>query len=120
LVPEEVQSRCLSTERRIRARCRNLVMFKKDGMAEGWYIEFVDRSAKDFVQSEHVQKVLASRIRKNFSAVQYLCRAEIAQAKLMPRKECNLHRRPLNEFENYAILAFQYSELYEKSSMLED
>lgn len=111
---EEIQSRYISTERRVRARCRDLVMFKMDGIADGWYIEFVHRSAKDFVQSEYVQKLLTSRVRKDFSALRYLCQATIAEARLMPRNDWK--KGTLNEFEGFAIRAFQYAELYEKSS----
>src|SRR6187402_1111311 len=113
---DEIQSRCVSTERRVRARCRDLVMFKKDGSADGWYIEFVHRSAKDFVQSEHVQKLLTSRVRKHFSALRYLCQATIAEAKVMPRGDRK--KGSLNEFEGLAIRAFQYAELFEKSGRL--
>jgi hypothetical protein len=112
---EEVQSRCLWTERRVRARCRDLVMFKKDGIAGGWYIEFVHRSPKDFVQSEYVQKLLKSRVRKNFSALRYLCQATIAEAKIMPPDDWK--KGSLIEFEGFAIRAFRYTELYEKSGL---
>ncbi|KAH7354678.1 hypothetical protein BKA65DRAFT_592827 [Rhexocercosporidium sp. MPI-PUGE-AT-0058] len=107
---DQITGRCELAERRVRARCRDLVMFKKDGLANGWYIEFVHRSAKDFIQSEYVQKMLASRVRRQFSAPRYLCQATIAEAKLMPREY-----RKLSEFEGLARRAFQYSDLYEKS-----
>ncbi|KAG4428637.1 hypothetical protein IFR05_015881 [Cadophora sp. M221] len=91
----EVEARCELTERRVRARCRDLVMFKKDEVAG---------------ECKHIQKMLAGRVRKEFSAQRYLCQATIAEAKLMPREY-----RQLCEFGEIAKRAFRYSDLYEKS-----
>ncbi|KAL2060091.1 hypothetical protein VTL71DRAFT_9913 [Oculimacula yallundae] len=107
---DEIESCCKITERRVRARCRDLVVFVKVGWPEEWYIEFVHRSAKDFIQSDYVQKMLASRVRKHFSAPRYLCQVTIAEAKLCPQKHGAMY-----SFDRIAEYVFECADLYERS-----
>lgn len=117
LVPEEVKSRCMSTECRIRARCRDLIMFKMGEKAETveyWYIEFVHQLAKDFCSERTCSKSCHKPNSERFRSFALLVSSGIAQAKMMLRKGDSIHRRPVNEFEQYAIRVYTYSELYEK------
>ena len=113
---EQLIRRCESTERRIRARCRDLIIVdeKKYQATEERHLQFVHRTAKDFVQSEHVQRVLRSRVRKGFDAERYLCQANIALAKMMPRTKRKWGA--LNEFEEYGVGALRHADIYETCS----
>ena len=84
---QDVEEICEMTQKRINARCTDLVeiMTSEASQAVSSYtVEFLHRTVKDFLETEEIRNLLSKRSDADFDADGYLCQAYLAQIKLIP------------------------------------
>jgi hypothetical protein len=104
-----ILERCEGLRDQFNARCKDLLEVFTDPTASAmsrYKVGFLHRTVKDFLMEKETQRLLESQIRIPFDANVYLCRAFLAQMKLLPI-QCQflVNRGPLF----YLVDDFMYS-----------
>lgn len=105
-----VLRRCRQLQKRVKARCNDLleITYEKSSDAILSYkVDFLHRTVRDFLQTKDMQMLLEGRISKIFDADDYLCKAYLAQLKCLPHAPSILRPGPLfnimNDFMYHAL-----------------
>lgn len=108
-------------EKRLNARCRGLLELRIDTSARAcsrkFSIEFLHRTARDFIQTSRVQETIQRWTPSNFDARISLCRTILSQIKSQPIHNYNdftrLHGELLGMIDEFMFYARQV-EMYKK------
>ena len=106
----EISSRYRTMAKRLDARSKGLLEVSLKELSESRYfygprVNFLHRTARDFLRTKDMQTMLAKRTDAAFNASVYLCRALLAEIKAAPtasnRSECEYIQNLVEDFAFY-------------------
>ena len=116
----EVVNRCNLMGRWLNARCTDLLEVFCDmslNPSSKYKVDFLHRTVRDFLLEQDMQELLARRIQLPFDIRAYLCRALLAQIKLvaslMPNYDTNVLDMDENRFYSFTELTQAVSKMIE-------
>ena len=106
--------------RRIKARCPDLLEIKYSDRPDNWQVQFLHRTAHDFIATEDVLKYLTS-LEPNFEVHDHLCHAYILTTKLFLLHEARISSE-ITRFSLYQVadLFLFHTKFLENRSYIKD
>jgi hypothetical protein len=91
---EEIVKRLDRTTTRLNARCLGLLetVSKREDTVGGVVVEFLHRTARDFIADSNTQKKISMHVVDDFDVDRFMCKSLLAQLKMLNRKDEALAR----------------------------
>ena len=87
---DEVNSIHRKVQKRLNARCKDLLEINIDPDADFYFrykVDFLHRTVRDFLKAPHMRKMLSDWTTETFNAQSTLCKALLGEIKSLPMKE---------------------------------
>ena len=88
---------------RVNTRCKDLLEIYKCSFHPILRVEFMHRTAKDFLQTKHITDILKSRITNEFEPKVFLCESFLTQMKGINSDDGHQAAVLLDDFTHYAL-----------------